>query len=78
MDESYLLVADGRAYTASCGYIEVCRILGGWWRIFLIAAVIPERMRDWFYAFIARNRYRWFGKADYCALLTQEQRRRLL
>jgi predicted DCC family thiol-disulfide oxidoreductase YuxK len=78
MDESYLLVADGRAYTASRGYIEVCRILGGWWRIFLVAAVIPERMRDWFYALIARNRYRWFGKVDYCALLTQEQCRRLL
>jgi predicted DCC family thiol-disulfide oxidoreductase YuxK len=54
------------------------RILGGWWRIFLVAAVIPKCMRDWFYALIARNRYRWLGKADYCALLTQEQRRRLL
>ena len=78
MDESYLLVADGRAYTASRGYIEVCRILGGWWRTFLVAAVIPERMRDWIYTLIARNRYRWFGKVDYCALLTLEQRRRLL
>jgi hypothetical protein len=25
MDESYLLVADGRAYTASRGYIKLCR-----------------------------------------------------
>jgi len=78
MDESYLLIVDGRAYTASRGYIEMCRILGGWWRIFLVAAVLPEPARDWFYALIARNRYRWFGKADYCMLLTEEQRRRLL
>ena len=78
MDESYLLVADGCGYTASRGYIELCRILGGWWRIFLVAAMIPERIRDSFYALIARNRYRWFGKADYCALLTEGQRRRLL
>lgn len=78
LNESYLLIADGRAYTASRGYIELCGILGGWWHILHVADVIPERFRDWFYALIARNRYRWFGKADYCTLLTPEQRRRLL
>jgi len=78
MDESYLLIADGRAYTASRAYIELFRILGGWWHILRVVAVIPERLRDWFYAMIARNRYRWFGKADYCALLTPDQRRRLI
>jgi predicted DCC family thiol-disulfide oxidoreductase YuxK len=78
MDESYLLIADGRAYTASRGYIELCRILGGWWHILRVTAVIPEGLRDWFYVLIARNRYRWFGKTAYCALLTPEQRSRLL
>jgi predicted DCC family thiol-disulfide oxidoreductase YuxK len=78
MDESYLLIADGRAYTASRGYLELCRILGGWWHILRAAAIIPECLRDWLYALIARNRYRWFGKTDYCALLMPEQRSRLL
>jgi predicted DCC family thiol-disulfide oxidoreductase YuxK len=78
MDESYLLVADGRAFTASEGYLELCRRLGGRWHILRITAVIPESLRDVLYAFIARNRYRWFGKVDYCALLTEEQRCRLL
>jgi predicted DCC family thiol-disulfide oxidoreductase YuxK len=78
MDETYLLIANGRAYTASRGYIELCRILGGWWNILRVAVVIPERLRDWVYLLIARNRYRWFGKTDYCMLLTPEQRRRLL
>jgi len=78
MDESYLLIAEGRAYTASRGYAELSRILGGWWHILRVAALIPERLRDWVYAVIARNRYRWFGKTEYCTLLTTEQRRRLL
>jgi len=78
MDESYLLISNGRAYTASRGYIELCRIMGGWWNILRVAAVIPERVRDWCYGLIARNRYRWFGKTGYCTLLTPEQRRRLL
>jgi predicted DCC family thiol-disulfide oxidoreductase YuxK len=78
MDESYLLIANGRAYTASRGYLELCGILGGWWHALRITAVVPERLRDWLYALIARNRYRWFGKADYCALLAEEQRKRLV
>jgi predicted DCC family thiol-disulfide oxidoreductase YuxK len=78
MDESYLLIADGSAYTASRGYLELCRILGRWWHALRMSAVIPEHLRDWLYALVARNRYRWFGKADFCALLTKEQRERLL
>ena len=62
MDESYLLIADGRAYTASRGYLGLCRILGGWWHILRVAAIVPEGLRDWLYVLIARNRYRWIGK----------------
>jgi len=78
MDESYLLITNGRAFTASRGYIELCRILGGWWHFLRLTAVVPERARDWLYALVARNRYRWFGKTEYCGLLTSEQRSRLL
>ena len=78
MNESYLLIAHGRAFTASRGYFELCRILGGPWHIFRVAAIIPERLCDWLYALVARNRYHWFGKADYCTLLTAEQRSRLI
>ena len=78
MNESYLLIAGGRAFTASRGYLELCRILGGWWHIPRVAVIIPERLRDRLYALIARNRYRRFGKVDYCALLTPAQRCRLV
>lgn len=77
-DESYLLVADGRAFTASRGYLELARILGGPWHALRVGALIPERWRDAAYGRVARNRYRLFGRAEHCALLTPEQRSRLL
>lgn len=77
-DATYLLVEGGRAYTASAGYLRLCAVLGGWWRIFRIGIVVPERWRDAAYAVVASNRYRWFGTADHCALLTPDQRARLL
>lgn len=78
MDDSYLLIADGRAYTASAGYLRLCRILGGPWHLLRITALIPASLRDWVYGHIARNRYRWFGKVAFCTLLTDEQKKRLI
>jgi predicted DCC family thiol-disulfide oxidoreductase YuxK len=77
-DESYLLIANGRAFTASRGYLELCAIMGGFWHLLRVGALIPEGWRDALYASMARNRYRWFGRTEYCARLTPEQRARLL
>ncbi|HJQ17932.1 MAG TPA: DCC1-like thiol-disulfide oxidoreductase family protein [Allosphingosinicella sp.] len=77
-DESYLLIASGRAYTASRGYLELCAVMGGFWHVLRIGAWIPERLRDRVYAAVARNRYRWFGRVAFCSLLTEEQKARLL
>jgi len=78
IDDSYLLISGGHAYTASSGYLTLARILGGPWHLFRVAAIFPARLRDAVYGLIARNRYRWFGKTEYCSLLTEEQRQRLL
>lgn len=77
-DETYMLVDKGRAHVKSSGYFVLVEILGGVWRVFKIFGLIPRPLRDWLYDRVARNRYRWFGKAGYCALLTEEQRKRLL
>lgn len=78
LDESYLLIDGGRAYKASGGYLQLCKVLGGPWHLLRILGLIPKVLRDWVYAQIARNRYRWFGKTDFCVLLTEEQRQRLV
>lgn len=75
---TYLLIEGGRAYTASAGYLRLCVVLGGAWHLLRIGTAIPERWRDAAYAIVARNRYRWFGTAEHCALLTPEQRGRLI
>lgn len=78
MDDSYLFLADGRAYDMSEGYFQLARRLGGIWRLAALARIVPRGLRDAIYRMIARNRYRWFGQAEACALLTQDQKARLL
>ena len=77
-DKTYLLIADGTASGESTGYLRLCRLLGGRWRPFLIFGLIPRPLRDWAYRLVARHRYRWFGKVDQCALLSDEQKAQML
>jgi predicted DCC family thiol-disulfide oxidoreductase YuxK len=77
-NETYLLVSNGLPYAKSSGYLQMCRIVGGWWTAFLVLQLVPRRLRDWGYDIVARNRYRWFGKVAYCQLIPEEMRVTLL
>lgn len=78
MDETYLFLANGCPHTMSAGYLALAEDLGGWWRLACMGRIVPRRLLDALYRLIARNRYRWFGKTQACALLSEEQRARLL
>jgi predicted DCC family thiol-disulfide oxidoreductase YuxK len=40
--------------------------------------LVPRPLRDIVYAWVARNRYRWFGKRDVCMVPTPDLRARFL
>jgi predicted DCC family thiol-disulfide oxidoreductase YuxK len=60
--------ADGMLSKQSDAWIELARALGGGWRVFTIARIIPKWLRDFIYRFIAKHRYQLMGKADNCVL----------
>lgn len=60
-------------YTKSSAAIEIANDLGGIWKLFnVFTYILPVSMRDWVYDFIARNRYKWFGKKESCMIPTPE------
>lgn len=67
-----------RVFVRSDAALKVAAYLGGFWRLFLAAKVMPRRWRDYFYDLFARNRYRFFGKYDACLLPPPEVRSRFL
>lgn len=75
---SFLLVEQGRAYTDSDAILRVLAGLGGLWRLATIARWLPRAARDRSYRWLARNRYRWFGRHDACYLPAPEQQGRFL
>ena len=67
-----------RVHVRSDAALKVAAYLGGVWRLFLAAKVLPRGVRDYFYDLFARNRYKVFGKYDSCMLPPPEVRSRFL
>ena len=76
--DSIILIEDGRAFLHSSAALRVARGLGGIWSLGYVGIIIPRPVRDWFYRWFARNRYRWFGKQDKCMMPTPEVRSRFV
>lgn len=70
--------ADERVFLRSDAVLELTRALGGWWRIFAPARLIPRFLRDAAYHWVATHRY-WFSrKGDFCMLPDPELEKRLI
>ena len=76
--DSVYLIEGGVLYQESEAALRLVRYLGGAWRVFRVFAVVPAVLRNAIYRWVARNRYRWFGKRDVCRIPTQEERHRFL
>jgi predicted DCC family thiol-disulfide oxidoreductase YuxK len=62
-DYDSMIYADGaRQYLRSDAIVEVLTRLGGPWRIARALLLVPAGWRDFAYAALARNRYRWSGR----------------
>ena len=76
--DSVVLVEGDRIYTQSTAALRVARGLGFPWSLSYAFIVVPKPLRDAAYAWVARNRYQWFGKRDVCMVPTPELRSRFL
>ncbi|OLN21745.1 thiol-disulfide oxidoreductase [Domibacillus antri] len=77
--DSMMLVEDGKAYFKSAAALRISRHLSRRWNMLYALVIVPSPIRDLFYDFIARNRYKWFGKKeDHCMLPSPDVRKRFL
>ena len=77
--DSFVLVEAERAFTHSTAVLRTLQYLQFPWQLLgKTLSLIPARMRDFIYNWIARNRYIWFGKTDTCQPPTKKLRTRFL
>ena len=76
--DSFLMLKDGIIYQKSTAALLIFRLLGFPFNLLLVFWVIPKFLRDIAYQFVAKNRYKWFGKQGECWLPTAELQSRFL
>lgn len=76
--ETIVLVEGGRSWLRSSAVLRIARGMSGLWPLLYVFIAVPRPLRDLVYGFVARNRYRWFGRRDQCFVPSPEERSRFL
>jgi predicted DCC family thiol-disulfide oxidoreductase YuxK len=75
---SILLLDGSTLYAKSDAVLRIARRLRWPWPLLGIFSIVPRGLRDVFYDWVARNRYRWFGKRDTCMVPRADDAARFL
>lgn len=71
--DSIILYEPGIAYYYKGeAVLKIASEIGGIYRLLHVASILPLSVLNWMYDYVARNRYKWYGKKDNCMLPTAE------
>lgn len=70
--DSIILIENNTYFIKSTAILKIAKHLNGLYPLVYGFIVIPKFIRDSVYDFIAKNRYKWFGKQDSCMVPTKE------
>ncbi|GAA3555444.1 thiol-disulfide oxidoreductase DCC family protein [Snuella lapsa] len=77
--DSILLFVPGKGISSkSTAALKIASQLGFPNNLMVVFFIVPAFIRNWAYDYIAKNRYRWYGKKDACMVPTPELRSKFL
>jgi predicted DCC family thiol-disulfide oxidoreductase YuxK len=74
---SVLLIENGKLFQQSSAALRIAKHLK-YFRLLYFLIVLPTWTRDPLYRYIARKRYKWFGKRSSCLMPTPEFKDRFI
>ena len=69
IDDTVIVICDGRAHYESDAAIIIAGQLRPPWRYLRWVRFVPGPLRNWAYRCVAKNRYRLFGRLDQCRII---------
>jgi len=65
--QTFLVIDNGKYLMRSRAVISLLEMVGGGWKIAAwLLKILPASFADAVYGWVARNRYKWFGRRDSC------------
>ena len=76
--DSFVLIQKEKVFLKSTAALTVAKQLDGPVKLLYGFIIVPAFIRNAVYNFIAKNRYKWFGKKDHCMIPTPALKARFL
>lgn len=70
--DSIILIDEDKNYIKSTAALYIAKELSGAYPLLFCFMIVPKFIRNWIYDFVAKNRYKWFGKKVSCMIPTPE------
>jgi len=58
--------------------LEIAKNIGGLFHLGTVFKIIPAGVRNHLYDYIAKNRYKWYGKKEQCMIPSKELKSKFL
>ena len=65
-------------YYKSTAALQIAKGLSGIFTVATIFQILPTGLRDFVYDYVAKNRYKWYGKKEACMIPTPELKAKFL
>ncbi len=78
LDRTFVLINDNQVYYRSQAALKVAGLSGWPLKLLLVFTLVPVSWRDRCYNWVARNRYRWFGRSETCIIVSPGNESRTL
>ncbi|MDO1500617.1 DCC1-like thiol-disulfide oxidoreductase family protein [Winogradskyella maritima] len=77
-DSIILYSADSGIKTKSSAALHVAKKMAFPYNMAIVFFIVPPFIRNWVYDYVAKHRYKWYGKKESCMIPTPELKARFL
>jgi len=76
--DSIILIDKDKCYIKSTAALHIAKSMSGAYPLLFGFIIVPRFIRNWVYDYVAKNRYKWYGKRESCMVPTPEFQRNFL
>lgn len=76
--DSIILIDNDKCYVKSTAALHIIKSLSGGYPLLFGFLIVPAFFRNWVYDYVAKNRYKWYGKKESCMVPTEELKKKFL
>jgi predicted DCC family thiol-disulfide oxidoreductase YuxK len=76
--DTFVLIESKKVFIRSTAALKVVKDITGWLKIVYPFIILPVFIRDLVYNLIAKNRYKFFGKSEFCRIPSEPEKSKFI